>query len=158
MELHLVKNDVRFSPGKRLVSLEKRKLLNQNLWETHGSLIDQRVEICLIDIVNTYTECFILKFLILFIVYIGAEHIKLCLASRARNLVLFCFYFSTTAIAENFCYSQCKIQETFSQCKTQEIVSLILIKKIWSCFEKKNEIHNWIIFDTWPDTYMKRYR
>ena len=101
---------------------------------------------------------FYFKISILFIVYIGAEHIKLCLASRARNLVLFCFYFSTTAIAENFCYSQCKIQETVSQCKTQETVSLILTKKIWSCFEKKNEIHNWIIFDTWSDTYMKRYR
>ena len=37
MELHLVKNDVRFSHGKMLVSLEKRKLLKpefmRDTWE-----------------------------------------------------------------------------------------------------------------------------
>ena len=31
MEVHFVKNDLRFSSGKMFVSLEKRKLLNQNL-------------------------------------------------------------------------------------------------------------------------------
>ena len=31
MEVHFVKNDLRFSSGKTFVSLEKRKLLNQNL-------------------------------------------------------------------------------------------------------------------------------
>ena len=86
------------------------------------SLTDQKMEMYLINIENTYAKCFVLKFLgILSIVYIGAELMKLCLVSRARNLVLFCFYFSTTAIAEDVCYSQCEIQVT---------VGLILTKKI----------------------------
>ena len=90
------------------------------------------------------------NFLVLCIVYIGAEVMKLCLASRARNLVLFCFYFSTTAIAEDVCYSQCKIQVT---------VGLILTKKIWSCFEKKLiKLITWITFYTWPDKHIKKYR
>ena len=42
------KSDLRFSSWKMFVSLE-----------THPSLMDQRIEIYLIDIVNTYTECFI---------------------------------------------------------------------------------------------------
>ena len=53
---------------------------------------------------------------------------KPCLASRARNLVLFCFYFSTTATAEDFCYSQCKIQVT---------VGLMLTKKYEAALRKK---------------------
>ena len=39
------------------------------------------------------------NFLICF--YIGTELTKPCLASRARKLVLFCFYYSTTAIADD---------------------------------------------------------
>ena len=31
MEVHFVKNDLKFSAGETFVSLEKRKLLNQNL-------------------------------------------------------------------------------------------------------------------------------
>ena len=68
----------------------------------------------------------------------------------ARNLVLFCFYFSNTAIAEYFCYSQCKIQVT---------IGLILTKEIWSCFGKKLiKLINWVTFDTWSDNYVKRCR
>ena len=52
---------------------------------------------------------------------------KPCLASRTRNLVLFCFYFSTAAIAEDICYSQCKIQVT---------VSLILTKRYEASLRK----------------------
>ena len=85
MELHFIKNDLRFSFGKMFVSLEKRKLLKPEF------------------------------------VYIGAELMKPCLGSRARNLVLFCFYFSSTVIAEDFCYCQWKIQIT---------VALILTMKI----------------------------
>ena len=44
---------------------------------------------------------------------------KLCLASRARNLVSFCFYFSTAGIVENFCYIQCEIQVTVSLILTE---------------------------------------
>ena len=64
---------------------------------------------------------------------------KPCLASRARNLVLFCFYFSTTAIAEDFCYSQCKIQVS---------VGLILTNKRRSYFEKKINKNNRNTFNT----------
>ena len=76
---------------------------------------------------------------------------KPCLASRVINLVLFCFYFSTTVIAEDFCYIKCKIQVT---------VGLILTKKIWNCFEETNlkKLLNWITFVTWPDKYKKKYR
>ena len=85
-------------------------------------------------------------FFLLFIVYIVAKLMKPCLSSRARNLVLFGFYFSTAAIAEDFCYSQCKIQVT---------VGLILTKKIWSCFEKILKLINWITFDALFDKYKK---
>ena len=48
MELHLVKNDVRFSHGKMLVSLEKRKLLTPEFmrdtwefdWSKSGNMFD----------------------------------------------------------------------------------------------------------------------
>ena len=63
MELHFVKNNLRFSSEKMFVSLEKQKLLKPEFMRTHPSLIDQRMETYLIDIVNTYTECFVLKFL-----------------------------------------------------------------------------------------------
>ena len=85
-------------------------------------------------------------FFLLFIVYIVAKLMKPCLSSRARNLVLFGFYFSTAAIAEDFSYSQCKIQVT---------AGLILTKKIWSCFEKILKLINWITFDAWFDKYKK---
>ena len=65
-------------------------------------------------------ECFALNFLD-YIVYIGVELMKSCLASRARNSVLFCFYFSTTAIAEGFCYSPCKVQVTVGFILTKNI-------------------------------------
>ena len=63
MELHFVKNNLRFSSEKMFVSLEKQKLLKPEFMRTHPSLIDQRMKTYLIDIVNTYTECFVLKFL-----------------------------------------------------------------------------------------------
>ena len=63
MELHFSKNDLRLSCGKIFVLLRKRKLIKPNLWQTHPSLIDQRMEIYLIGMVNTYTECFALTFL-----------------------------------------------------------------------------------------------
>ena len=65
------------------------------------------------------------NFLVSFIVYIAVKLMTpSCLASRARNLVLFCFYFSTT---EDFYYNQWKIQL---------IVSLWLRYLIWWIYKK----------------------
>ena len=112
--------------GKMLVSLEKRKSLKSEFMRDTSEFFDLRMEMYLIDIVKTYAVleayAYIIlfyNFLILFIVCIGAELMKSCLASRARNLEWFCFYFSTAAILENFCYIQCKSQVTVSLILTE---------------------------------------
>ena len=57
-------------------------------------------------------------------------------------MALFCFYFSTLANAEDFCYSRCKIQVT---------VGLILDKK-----RQIIKLINWIAFNNWLDRYIKQ--
>ena len=42
-------------------------------------------------------------FTILFIVKISLDLFSCCLARCTRNLVLFCFYFSTAEITKDFC-------------------------------------------------------
>ena len=111
------------------VSLEKQKLLKPEFMRD-TSEFDWLREMYLIDILKTYIECIeiwnVLKFFD--VVYIGAELMKPCLAGRAKNVVLFCFYVSTTAIAEDFSYSQCKIQVA---------VGLISIKRKFEATSRK---------------------
>ena len=56
MELDSVRNEFRFSSGKMLVSLEKRKLLNQNLLGKYQNLFAQKIEKYLTDSINIYME------------------------------------------------------------------------------------------------------
>ena len=116
--------------GENVCITRKAKIIKTKIYERHIRiwLIKEWKYIWLTSQTHIRNVLF-WNYLILF-VYIGAKLMKPCFASRARNLVLFCFYFSTAAIAEDFCYSQCKIQVT---------VDLILTKKIWSCFEKKTK-------------------
>ena len=128
MKLHFVKNDLRFSSGKICIT-RKTKIIKARSYKRHIRvwLSKEWKNIWLTSQANIRNILF-WYFLILFIVYIGAKLMIACLAGRARNLVLFCFYFSTASIAEDFCHSQCKILSV--------IVGLILTKKTWSCFEK----------------------
>ena len=56
MELYSVKNKFRFLSWKILVSIEKRKLLNQHLLVKYQNLIVKKMEKYLTDSVNTYME------------------------------------------------------------------------------------------------------
>ena len=100
-ELHFLKNDLRFSFGKMFVLLEKRKLLNQNLWDKHPSLIDQRTEIYLIDIVNIYTEYFVLTFLdiVYYLYWCKAYETVLGKSRKKLGVVLFLLF---------YCWCECK--------------------------------------------------
>ena len=70
------------------------------------------MEMCLIDIVNTYAECFVLKFLDIVYCLYWCETYKTVLGKSRKKLGVVLFYFSTAVIGEDFCYSQCKIQLT----------------------------------------------
>ena len=106
----------------------KTKILQPEFMRDTSSLIDWRMEMYFIDIVNTYTKCFVLKFLgILYCLYYCRAY-ETVLGKSCKKLGVFSYY-STTAIAEDFYYSQCKIQGT---------VFLILTNNILSCFEKTN--------------------
>ena len=74
-----------------------------------------------VDIANTYTECFVLKFLDIPYCLYWCKAYETVLGKSCKKLGLFCFYFSTTATAEDVCNSQCKIEVT---------LDIILTKKL----------------------------
>ena len=70
-------------------------------------------------------------FTVLFIVKISTGLMDYSLARCGRNLVLFCFYFSTAEITKDFRDSRCNFQDTYG---------LYLHIKLWSWFEIRTAI------------------
>lgn len=90
MELHSVKNEVRFSSGKTLVSIERRKLLKREFIRKISELD------CSENGLRAKTHIWKMLFFYLIvsiIVKVSIDLMESCFSRCARKLVLFCFIF-----------------------------------------------------------------
>ena len=124
MELRSVKNEFKFSSGKKLVCLEERKLRKPEF-------IREISEFDCLDNGKVFDwhhkhiwKIMFFYFMVLFIVKISTDLMDYCLARCVRNLVLLFFYFSTVEITKDFSDSWCNFQVTYG-----------LWLRLWSWFE-----------------------
>ena len=94
------------------------------------------MEMYLIDIVNTYPECFVLKFLDIVYCLYWCEAYETMLAKSLKKLGVVLFLLL-------YCSHRWRLLLQSMQNSSK------------SYFEKKIKLINWITFDTWSDAYIK---